>query len=453
MTGAGLGDAYTASTMQHCDTLIAPRWCIPVEPAGTVLSEHAIIVTNGEIMDLLPCQKAREAYQPSIVIERPNHVLIPGLVNAHTHAAMTLLRGFADDLSLESWLREGVWPAEKRWVSAEMVRDGTELAIAEMISAGITCFSDQYFFPEIVAETAIDRGMRAMVGTPVVNFPTSWAQDFNEYLQKGTDLVHDPYAGHPLITSCFVPHSTAALSDDAFTELRVTADQLDVRIQIHLHETTSEIEASLNSTGKRPFERLLDLGLVNSSLLAVHAIHLTESEIARCAEAGVAIAHCPRSNLKLASGVAPISRYRDAGITLALGTDGAASNNVLDILAEMRLAALLAKVAAHDAAVISSTEALHLGTLGGARALGLEQTIGSIEIGKSADLACFDLEYPNSQPIYDVTSQLVYTAHATQATDAWIAGRHLLEDGQLVNFNIDGLLARSNEWRQRFISS
>ena len=231
------------------------------------------------------------------------------------------------------------------------------------------------------------------------------------------------------------------------------ADQLDVRIQIHLHETTAEIKGSLSRTGKRPFARLLDLGLVNSSLLAVHAIYLTESEIARCAEAGVAVAHCPRSNLKLASGVAPIAKYRDAGITLALGTDGAASNNVLDILAEMRLATLLAKVAAQDAAVISPAEALHMGTLGGARALGLEQTIGSIEIGKSADLACFDLEYANSQPIYDVTSQLVYTAHATQATDAWIAGRHLLEDGQLINFNIDGLLARSNEWRLRFIST
>ena len=359
---------------KHCDTLIAPRWCVPIIPAGAVLLDHAVIVTDGRIVDLLPRPEARERYQPSVVIERPNHVLTPGLVNAHTHAAMTLMRGLADDLRLETWLRESIWPAEKRWVSAEMVRDGTELAIAEMISAGITCFSDQYFFPEIVAETAIDHGMRAMVGTPVIEFPTSWAHDFDEYLQKGADLVHDPFADHPLITTCFVPHSTASLSDDNFTELRVMADQLDVPIQIHLHETLADIETSLHDTGKRPFERLQDNGLVNSSLLAVHAVHFTDDEVTRCADAGVCIAHCPTSNLKLASGVAPLARYREAGINVGLGTDGAASNNVLDVLGEIRLAALLAKTSANDAAAVTANEALQMGTLGGAKALGLEQT-------------------------------------------------------------------------------
>ncbi len=415
-----------------------------------MLLDHAVIVTNGQIVDLLPLPEARDRYQPSVVIERPNHALTPGLVNAHTHAAMTLMRGLADDLPLESWLRQGIWPAEKRWVSAEMVRDGTELAIAEMISAGITCFSDQYFFPEIVAETAIDHGMRAMVGTPVIEFPTSWAHDFDEYLQKGADLVHDPFADHPLITTCFVPHSTASLSDDNFTELRVMADQLDVRIQIHLHETLAEIEASLHDTGKRPFERLQENGLVNSSLLAVHAVHFTDTEVARSADAGVCIAHCPTSNLKLASGIAPLAHYREAGINIGLGTDGAASNNVLDVLGEIRLAALLAKTSANDAAAVTANEALQMGTLGGAKALGLEKSIGSIEINKSADFACFDLERVNSQPVYDVISQLVYAARADQVTDVWIAGRHQLENGQLVNIDTDSLLARSNEWRERF---
>jgi 5-methylthioadenosine/S-adenosylhomocysteine deaminase len=365
---------------------------------------------------------------------------------------MTLMRGLADDLRLESWLRQGIWPAEKRWVSAEMVRDGTELAIAEMISAGITCFSDQYFFPEIVAETAIDHGMRAMVGTPVIEFPTAWANDFDEYMQKGADLVHDPFADHPLITTCFAPHSSAALSDDNFTELRVMADQLDVPVQIHLHETLAEIEASLRDTGKRPFERLQDNGLVNSSLLAVHAIHLTDTEVQRSADAGVCIAHCPTSNLKLASGIAPLARYRAAGINIGLGTDGAASNNVLDVLGEIRLAALLAKTRANDAAAVTANEALQLGTLGGAKTLGLDQSIGSIEVSKSADFACFDLERLNSQPVYDVVSQLVYTARAEQVTDVWIAGRHLLDKGQLVNIDTDSLMARSNEWRERFAS-
>jgi 5-methylthioadenosine/S-adenosylhomocysteine deaminase len=435
--------------MHHCDTLIAPRWCIPVEPSGAVLTGHAVVVTDGRITDLLPLEKALERYQPSVLIKRSEHVLIPGLVNAHTHAAMTLLRGLADDMPLEAWLRAGIWPAEKRWVSAEMVRDGTELAIAEMISAGITCFSDQYFFPEIVAATAVDLDMRAMVGTPVVEFPTSWARNTEEYLGKGSDLVHDPYAEHPLISTCYAPHSMSALTDESFTELRVMADQLDVPVQIHLHESAAEIAASLESTGKRPFERLDALGLVNASLLAVHAIHMTDSEVARFAETGVNIAHCPRSNLKLASGIAPITRYRAAGVNIAIGTDGAASNNVLDVLAEMRLAALLAKATSGDAATVSASEALYMGTLGGAKALGMSRATGSITPGKWADLTCLDLSDVNSQPIYDVVSQLVYTANASQVSDVWVAGKHQLDDGRLAHINMDELLERSNEWRDR----
>ena len=435
--------------MLHCDTLIAPRWCIPVEPSRAVLDEHAVVVTDGRITDLLPLREARTRYQPSVTIERPGHVLIPGLVNAHTHAAMTLLRGLADDMALEMWLRQGIWPAEKRWVSAEMVRDGTGLAIAEMVSSGVTCFSDQYFFPEIVAETAVDYGMRAMVGTPVVDFPTSWARDAEEYLQKGADLVHDPYAAHPLISTCFVPHSTAALGDESLTRLRVMADQLDVRVQIHLHESAQEIATSLRESGKRPFERLDELGLVNASLLAVHAVHMNDQEVARLAEAGVSIAHCPRSNLKLASGIAPVARYRASGINVALGTDGAASNNVLDILAETRLAALLAKSVSEDAAALSASAALYAATLGGAIALGLGDATGSITAGKWADLACVDLNRLNSQPVYDVLSQLIYTAHADQVTDVWIAGKHQLDNGKLAHMNTQRLLERANEWRER----
>ncbi|MBT8090613.1 MAG: TRZ/ATZ family hydrolase [Gammaproteobacteria bacterium] len=439
--------------MRHCDTLIAPRWCIPVEPSGAVLDRHAVIVTDGKIADLLPLEKALQSYQPSVLLERPEHALIPGLINAHTHAAMTLLRGLAEDLPLQNWLRDGVWPAEKRWVSAEMVRDGTELAIAEMISAGITCFSDQYFFPEIVAETAVDLDMRAVVGTPVVDIPTSWAHDAEEYLSKGSDLVHDPYAEHPLISTCFAPHSISALSDEWFTKLRVMADQLDVPVQMHLHETRSEIASSLEKTGKRPCARLDELGLVNASLLAVHAVHMTDAELARFAEAGVQIAHCPRSNLKLASGIAPIARYRAAGVNVAIGTDGAASNNVLDLLSEIRLAALLAKVSADDAAAISASEALFMGTLGAARALGLADVTGSIATGKWADLACVDLGSLNSQPIYDVPAQLVYTAGSGQVTDVWIAGKHQLDNGKLACINTDELLQRSNEWRDRIAAT
>ena len=435
--------------MQHCDTLILAGWCIPVAPDNLVLSDHAVAINDGKIVDLLPASEARQRYRPGVLVQRPDHILLPGFVNAHTHAAMSLLRGIADDMPLERWLSEGVWPVEKRWISAEMVRDGTRLAIAEMLLSGCTCFSDQYFFPEIVAETAVDLHMRAMVGTPVIDFPTEWASNTAECLSKGAELVHDPYADHPLISSCFVPHSTATVSDEAFTELRVLADQLDRRIQIHLHESAQEIENELNSNGKRPIERLQDLGLVNASLMAVHAVHVTDDEIALFADAGVVVAHCPRSNLKLADGIAPIAAFRNAGVTVALGTDSAASNNVMDMLGEMRTAALLAKAKAQDATAIPAAQALRMATLDGAEALGLADSIGSIEAGKWADLACIDLHYINSQPLYDPISQLVYTVQPQQVSDVWVAGKHQVDNGSLTHIDVDELLQRTAEWQHR----
>jgi 5-methylthioadenosine/S-adenosylhomocysteine deaminase len=438
--------------MKHCDTLIAPRWCIPVRPAGAVLEGHALAIGDGRIMDLLPREEAARKYQPSSVLERPSHALIPGFVNAHTHAAMTLLRGFCDDLPLERWLREGIWPAERRWVSAEMVRDGTELAVAEMLLGGTTCFSDQYFFPEVVAETADRLHVRANVGTPVIDFPTPWAGSPQECLEKGTDLVHDAFVDHPLVTTCFAPHSTGTVTDVTFRELRVLADQLDLRIQIHLHESAAEIEASLRDTGMRPFERLERLGLVNASLLAVHAVHVTQREVDTMAAAGVAVAHCPKSNLKLASGIASLPEFLKAGINVGVGTDSAASNNSLDMLEEMRVAALLSKVSAGDAASVPAREALEIATLGAAAAIGLGDAIGSLEPGKWADITCVDLAAGNTQPVYDPVSQLVYAARAGQVSDVWVAGRQQVDAGELTHIDVASILERSNEWRQRIAS-
>lgn len=435
--------------MQQCDILIQARWCIPVEPAGLVLEDHAVAISDGRIAAVVPAREAAERLRPGVVVHRPGHVLIPGLVNAHTHAAMTLFRGYADDLPLERWLRDAVWPAERRYVGAEMVRDGTRHAIAEMLKAGITCFSDQYFYPEIVAEAAVDLHMRAVIGTPIIEFPTSWARDTAEYFSKGADLVHDPYADHPLVSTCFAPHATYSLSDDAFRQLRVLADQLDVPIQIHLHETDAEIAASVRDTGMRPLARLHQLGLVNSSLLAVHAVHLTDEERELLASAGVAVAHCPRSNLKLASGIADVGAMRRSGITVGLGTDGAASNNVLDLLGEMRTAALLAKAVSGDPAALPATAALRMATLDSATALGLGDVAGTIEAGKWADLVCIDLARLHSHPVYDPVSQLVYTAGAEQVSDVWVAGRHQVEHGTLVHVSQDDIFERSAEWQQR----
>jgi len=435
--------------MQHCDTLILAGWCVPVEPHDLVLTEHAVAVNDGRIVEILPAADARRRYEPGVLVERPGHVLIPGLVNAHTHAAMTLFRGIADDMPLERWLREGIWPVETRWVSTEMVRDGTRLAIAEMLRSGCTCFSDQYFYPEIVAETAVDMQMRAMVGVPVIEFATPWAHDAADCMRKGADQVHDRYADHALISSCFAPHSTGTVSDASFNELRVLADQLDSRVQIHLHETVQEITDAMDETGKRPLDRLNELGLVNSSLLAVHAVHLTEDEMRQFADSGVSVAHCPRSNLKLASGIAEVTALQNAGVNVALGTDGAASNNVLDMLGEMRTAALLAKVRANDAAALPAADALRMATLNGAIALGLADSIGSIEPGKWADLTCIDLGPINSQPVYDPVSQVVYTAQVNQVRDVWVAGRRQVEDGNFTRIKESELLQRAAEWQQR----
>jgi 5-methylthioadenosine/S-adenosylhomocysteine deaminase len=435
--------------MQACDTLILPRWCIPVEPSGITLTEHAIAISEGRIVDILPSAEAKKNYRPREIADRPNHVLIPGLVNVHTHAAMTLFRGIADDMPLERWLSEKIWPSEKRWTSAEMVRDGTRHAIAEMLLSGVTCFSDQYFFPEVVAKTATDLHMRAVVGTPVIAFANAWAEDASDCISKGTELVHDRFADDPLITSCFAPHSTLLVPDAAFLELRVVADQLDTRIQIHLHETAHEVGEALKETGQRPLQRLANLGLVNSSLMAVHAVHMSGDEIRQLADAGVSVAHCPRSNLKLASGIADVPAMLAAGVNVALGTDSAASNNVLDMLGEMRAAALLAKAVASDASALSASEALRMATLDGARALGLAESTGSIERGKWADLACISLQAINSQPVYDPLSQVVYTTRPEQVTDVWVAGRHQVDNGRLTQIDETDLLKRSSEWQQR----
>lgn len=434
--------------MQQCDTLILAGWCLPVDRADGGYRDHAVAITDGRIVDLLPAREAVVRYAPGALVERPDHVIFPGLVNAHTHAAMTLFRGFGDDLPLVHWLQQRIWPAEQRAVSAEMVRDGTRHAIAEMLSSGITCFSDQYFFPEVVAQTAEDAHIRAVVATPVIDLRTAWAEDAADCLRKGADL-HDRYADHPLISVAFAPHSTSVVSDDSFAALRVTCDQLDSRIQMHLHESASELADELGKTGMRPLERLRRLGMVNNTLLAVHAVHLHEAEIALLAEHGVGIVHCPRSNLKLASGMAHVTAYRAAGINVGLGTDGAASNNELEMLGEMRTAALLAKAVAGDAAALPAAAALRMATLDSARALGLDQHIGSLTVGKWADIACVDLSTLNSQPIYDAASQLVYTAHPSQVSDVWVAGRQLVEAGRLRNLDVAEIINRSGEWRDR----
>ena len=434
--------------MHAADCIVIPRWLIPVEPAGQVLEEHAVVVDNGRIVALVPAAEAVSSFAAEKVIERPDHVLIPGLINAHTHAAMTLFRGLADDLPLQEWLEDHVWPAEARWVDSNFVRDGTDLAVFEMIRSGTTCFNDMYYFPDTAAQVAAERNLRACVGMIVIEMKTAWAKNFEEYLTKGIK-VHDRYREHPLISTAFAPHSTYAVGDKALQRILMLADQLDVPIHMHLHETAAEVQQSVEQFGQRPIERLAALGVLNPQLAAVHMTQLNREEIMLVAEHGVSVVHCPESNMKLGSGFCPVAELLAAGVNVALGTDGAASNNDLDMLGEMRSAALLAKGVAGNPEAVKAEDALAMATINGAHALGLGESIGSLVVGKWADMVCLNLAAPATQPVHHALSQVVYSASRDQVSDVWVAGRPLLRDGKFSAPDAPAVFKRAAAWRDR----
>ena len=434
--------------MQSADTLVEGRWVIPVEPEGVVLEHHTVVVDGGRIEAIVPHARARSDYTANHTVELREHVLMPGLVNTHTHAGMTLMRGIADDLPLMRWLEEHIWPVESRWVSDEFVRDGTTLAVAEMLRGGTTCFNDMYFYPGDAGRAAAAAGMRCVVGMIVLDFPTVWAGGADEYLARATE-VHDEFRSHALVDTAFAPHAPYTVSDEPLERVRVLADELDVPVHIHLHETPGEVESAVGERGVRPFARLDGLGLVSPRLVAVHMTELDRDEIDRLAECGAHVVHCPESNLKLASGFCPVAKLVAAGVNVALGTDGAASNNDLDMVQEMRTASLVAKAVARDATAVPAHRAIAMATIAGARALGKDDAIGSLVPGKAADMIAVDLGVIESQPVYDAASQVVFSASRRQVSDVWVAGRRLLRDGALLTVDEDRVLARARHWRMR----
>jgi 5-methylthioadenosine/S-adenosylhomocysteine deaminase len=416
----------------HSDLVIKPRWIIPVVPYGVTLTDHVIVVRNGRIAQICEAGKLNAAEADVRIVELPDHVLIPGLINTHTHAAMSLMRGLADDLPLMRWLNEHIWPTEAKHVSHEFVLDGTRLAIAEMIRGGITCFNDMYFFADATAEAAAEAGMRASIGMIALEFPTSYASDAQDYLEKGL-AMRDQWKGKSNLSFCLAPHAPYTVADTTFERIGVLAEKLDLPIHMHVHETRDEVDGSATNTGRRPIARLASLGLLSPRLIAVHAVHLEANEISMLANHGCHVAHCPSSNLKLASGIAPVAQLLEAGVNVALGTDGAASNNRLDMFEEMRLAALLAKAAANRADVLPAHRALELATYAGARALALDRETGSLEVGKCADLTAVNLNSLELSPCYDPASHLVYSAGRHDVTHVWIDGKAVLEDKRLVS--------------------
>ncbi len=403
------------------DLIITTRWLLPIIPNNTLLEQQAVVIQSGAIVDICAIAVAGEQYQANEIVQLEEHVLMPGLINLHTHAAMSLMRGLADDLPLMPWLEQHIWPAEAKLVSPSFVHDGTLLACAEMLAGGITTFNDMYFYPESAAAASLKAGMRANLGLVVLEFPTQYANDAESYIQQGLD-ARDHLRDEPQISFSFAPHAPYTVSDATFTRIMTLAEQVNIGVHTHMHETLHEIADSEKIHGLRPLSRFANLGLLSPNLTLAHCVHLEADEIKLLAEHGCSIAHCPSSNLKLASGIAPITEYAKHGVNIGLGTDGAASNNRLDMFAEMRLAALLAKGQSGDATAISAHQALEMATINGAKALGLDDKIGSIEVGKLADLTAVKMSDINMQPCFDPVSHLVYVAGREQVSHVWVNG-------------------------------
>jgi 5-methylthioadenosine/S-adenosylhomocysteine deaminase len=436
--------------------LIIPRWIAPVVPRGAVLEQHAVLVDDTRIAAVMPAARALAAWPTARVTELPGHLLVPGLVNLHTHVPMTLLRGAGDDLPLEPWLRERIWPLEARLMSPAFVADGSVLACAEMLMGGITCFNDMYFHPEDVADAALDMGMRASVSIIVIEFASAYGSGPADYIRKGLEL-RDRLRDAPRISFALSPHAPYTVSDDSFRKVASLAAELGLPVQCHVHETAHEISDSLAAHGCRPLQRLAQLGLLGPEFIAIHAVHLDDHDIALLAQHGASVAHCPHSNLKLASGIAPTARLLAAGVEVGIGTDGAASNNRLDLLSEARTASLIAKGSSGDATVWPAHQTLHAMTLAGARALGLEAKIGSIEVGKLADLAAFDLGEAWTQPVFDPVAHLINTAGAHHATHVWVDGEPVVRSRQLVREQaqerLASAVARTRLWHTRVVET
>lgn len=430
------------------ESLINARWVIPVEPANQVLDYHSIAIENGRIHAILPTTEAREQFVAARTVDLPRHALVPGFVNAHTHAAMSLFRGLADDLPLMDWLQDHIWPAEAKWAHEEFIADGTRLAVAEMLRGGTTCFNDMYFFPDVTARVAAQAGIRSVIGLILIDFPSAWAEDTDTYLSKAIE-VHDQFRNEPLVSTAFAPHAPYSVGDDPLRRMLVLANELDLPIHMHLHETHEEIDQSLQTHGVRPIERLQKLGLLAPSLAAVHMTQLNDEEIEPFAHSGASVIHCPESNLKLASGFCPVERLVSAGINVALGTDGAASNNDLDMLGEMRTAALLGKGIANDPRALPAEQVLRMATLNGAKALGIADLTGSLTLGKAADITAIDLGQPQTQPVYHPVSQIVYAAGREQVSDVWVGGQRLVSNSRVNCMDVQGITLNAARWGQR----
>lgn len=438
--------------MEKIDHLIHAKWIITCEDDNRVLENHALAIKDEKILAILPSKEAQEKYQTDSQQHYLSHAVMPGFINSHTHIAMNIFRGLADDMALMDWLLNYIWPAEGKWVSHDLVYDASLLAMAEMIRGGTTCFNDMYFFPEATAKAAELAGMRAFIGMTIINVPTAWAKTYDEYFAKSLDFYHH-YKNHAHIIPTLAPQGVYTVTEKELTKVKALADEYHLRVNIHAQEALSDIEGSIKLNGKRPLRCLFDAGLVSPRLIAIHMTQLDEKDFEILQAGKPNIVHCPESNMKLASGVCPVEKLTKLGINVALGTDGAASNNDLDMVGEMRTAAFLAKLSTHDPEALPAAKALKLATLNGAKALGFDHVIGSLTQGKAADFIALDLDQIETQPVYHPISQIVYAASRNQVTDVWVAGKQLMKNRQLLTLDEKELLKKAHSWRNKIKSS
>lgn len=434
--------------MQIADFIVTARWIIPIEPRFKIIQDGALAVQSGRIVAIGAENEVLRDFSSKNLTRRPDHILMPGLINAHTHSPMALLRGFADDYPLMQWLENYIWPVEKTLMGRDFIYDGTQLAIAEMLKGGTTCFNENYFFAEVIAEATQDCHMRAVIGEAIIDFPSPYAHSLTEYLTK-TENIWRAWNHHPLINIAIAPHAPYSVSDESFIAIKKLAEKTGMMIHLHLQETFEEVENSLKHYGKRPLERLKSLGITEHHLQCAHMVSVNEKDLEFLQTINAHVLHCPESNMKLASGFAPVNSMLRHGINVGIGTDGAASNNDLDMFSELRVAAQLAKAVAKDPTAFSAEQALYAATMGGARALRLEQEIGSLTVGKQADFIAIHMAECNTQPLYHPLSHLVYATHSRQVSDAWVAGKALLQNGQLTLLDEAMIKAKANQWQQK----
>ena len=435
-------------TPEKADLLIHASWIIPGSAEDLVLENSCLVVSEGKIREILDSSVVSSRYQAEKEMHLPGYALMSGMVNTHGHAAMSLFRGIADDLSLHTWLEDHIWPMEAKWVSEEFVYQGTQLAIAEMISSGTTCFADMYFFPHASARAATEAGIRVQLATPVIDFPNPWSIDADDAIQK-TTVLHDQWRNSELVSTAFGPHAPYSVSDEPLKKIVMLSELLDIPIHMHIHETAFEVSEALRTQGKRPITRLAELGMLSPRFISVHATQLTDDEIRLLSDCGVSIAHCPESNLKLASGFCPVDKLMRAGVNVSLGTDGAASNNDLDMFSEMRTAAILAKACSGDAQALPAYKALQMATINGAKALGLDHLTGTLEAGKRADVIAVKLDDLNTQPVHNPVSQLVYSTKSSQVKYVWVNGKLLLDNGELTTLDKETILQMARAWQPK----